>query len=154
MKARDVMTTEVVSVRPDETVRDAAVRMLEHGHGALLVLDDTGAPLGIISEYDLLKLLLPDYLRDVADLSFLPADLVLERYSFAEIACLPVSQAMRTDVVYTVSEDESVLEIVRLIVKHHIHRLPVVREGKVVGIVSRGDLVRAIIHTPGNCDAR
>ena len=146
MTARDVMSTEVIFARPDDTLRQAAALMQRHDHRALPVLNEQGETVGIVTETDLLKLLLPDYLQGIQDLGFLPPDVPTGRYSFAEIADLPVSQAMRTDVLCTVAEDEPVVEMIHLIVRYRLDSLPVVRDGRVVGIVTCGDLVRAIVH--------
>ena len=64
----------------------------------------------------------------------------------ASSSCVLVGGVMRPEAVYTVTEDEPVAEIVRIMVQHHVRRTPVVRDGKLVGIVSRGDLMRALVH--------
>jgi CBS domain-containing protein len=139
------MSTDVIYVHTDDLLSEAAKKMAACGHAALPVVNDQHEPVGMISELDLLKVMLPDYVSELGDLSFLPPELSVGDHTFADIACLPVSQAMRTEIVHTVTEDDPVLEVIRLMVQFHIRRLPVVRDGKMVGIVSRGDLVRVLV---------
>lgn len=154
MTAKDLMCGEVVAVRPSDSLHDAALLMQAHGLSAALVLGEQGDVVGVISEFDVLRLLLPDYLEQVSDLSFLPDDFTPGPGAFAQIAHVLVAQAMRTQPLITVEEDEPLLEVIRLIVKHHINYLPVVREGKVVGVILRAHLVRAIVNSETEtCDA-
>lgn len=145
MRVCDVMSTHVIYVHTDDLLSLAARRMATNGHAALPVVNDQHEPVGMISELDLLKVMLPDYVSELGDLSFLPPDLSLGDHTFADIACLPVSQVMRTEIVHIVTEDDPVLEVIRLMVQFHIRRLPVVRAGKMIGIVSRGDLIRVLV---------
>jgi CBS domain-containing protein len=151
MRVRDVMPPELVCVRPDDTVRVAADRLVEYEHRALPVVNDAGRLVGIISEVDLLALLLPDYVAQIDDLSFLPEDFAPGRHSFEDVRCLPVSKAMCTNTGQTTTEDEPVLEVIRQMLKHRIPYIPVLRDGKLVGMLSSGSLVRSIIRETQDC---
>jgi CBS domain-containing protein len=151
MRVRDVMPSELVCVRPDDTVRVAAGKLMEYEHRALPVVDDEGRLVGIISELDLLALLLPDFVAKIDDLSFLPEDLTPGSYSFGDVGCLPISKAMRTEIVETTTEDEPVLEVIRQMLKHRIGYIPVLRDGRLVGMLSSGSLVRSIIRETKDC---
>lgn len=153
MRVRDVMPDELVCVRPDDTVRVAAEKLAEYKHRALPVVDDSGRLVGIISELDLLALLLPDYLADIGDLSFLPPDFTPGRHSFDEVACMPVSKAMREDIMQTTTEDEPILDVIRQMIQHRVAYVPVLRDGRVVSLLSSGLLVRLLIQeSRKNCD--
>ncbi|WP_031337798.1 CBS domain-containing protein [Rhodopseudomonas sp. B29] len=146
MKAKDVMTTRIVTVQPEMPVRAVAETLLKHGISAVPVVDEAGAPLGIISEGDLmprneaarearrdwwLQILSqgtevhPDYL------AFLKSD----HRSARQIMVSPV---------ITVAEETDLPEVADLLSEKNIKRVPVVRDGRIVGIVSRADLLKTI----------
>jgi len=123
MKARDVMTSTVVSVGPDTPMREIARLLRDHEISAVPVVDATGAPSGMISEGDLTGL--------------------DETTSNARHSIRQASEIMAAPVI-TVGEETEVSEIARLLVSHRIKRVPVLRDGRIVGIISRADLVRAL----------
>lgn len=146
MIARDIMTTEVISVGPNTPVRAIAALLSAKRISAVPVVDDAGLPLGMVSEGDLIgrseadqearrdwwlevlaegEALNPEYLA-----SLRPADATA-----ATIMSAPV---------IAVEESTAITEIARLLENYHIKRVPVVRAGRIVGIVSRADLVRAM----------
>lgn len=146
MKARDVMTSDVVSVGPDMPVSEIARLLLDKQISAAPVVDERGAPVGMVSEGDLIG-------RDKAEresrrdwwlgllaegealnAEFL-ASLVRRRRRARDVMAAPV---------VAVSEDTDVAEIARLLAAHRIKRVPVVREGRIVGIVSRANLLGAL----------
>lgn len=118
----DVKGRTVHSVRPDETVFAALERMAEHGVGSLVVVDESGLA-GVMSERD--------YARKV---------ILMRRYS----ADTPVADVMTAEVI-TVGLDAAVDECMQLCTRHHVRHLPVVEDGKLVGLVSIGDLVKAML---------
>ena len=113
---------EVFSVPPDAMVIDAIRLMAEHGVGAVLVMDGP-ALAGILSERD--------YARRI----------VLQNRSSRDT---PVHQIMTAQVV-TVAPDATVAQCMQLMTQHRCRHLPVVDDGQVAGVVSIGDLVKAII---------
>lgn len=124
-KIREILEakgSEVFSIHPKATVYDAIAEMADKGVGALLVMED-GRLVGIISERD--------YTRKV----------ILKGRSSREAL---VEEIMTRDVV-TASPDITVAEGMRLMTDHRIRHLPLVSGGKVTGVVSIGDLVKAII---------
>jgi CBS domain-containing protein len=132
------MTSEVATVREDETVREAARRMLNHGLGAMPVLSHSGAPIGIVSDGDLLGHRMRDPRRDwwldllaEGGASVAPPRFVDDR---------PVREVMSAPLI-TVSPRTPAAEIAELMRLNHVKRLPVVVSGKLVGIVSRTDLI-------------
>ncbi len=115
MKARDIMTASVVSVDPDRPSGDIAKLLLEHGIGAVPVVDSRGNLVGIVSEKDLLA------------------------GEEAKPAC-----AVMTGSVVTVPGEADLRTIAGLFARHEIGHLPVIENGRMVGIVSRTDLARVV----------
>jgi len=148
MKASDVMVRDVITVRP-ETGVDAAVRLLaEHDVSALPVVDVNGRLVGIISEADLIRRIeigtekhRSGWLESITAASTLAAE-------FAKSHGKKVGEIMTTDVV-SVSEDTSLSEIAALFERKRIKRVPVIRNGQLVGIVSRSNLIQALASRIG-----
>ena len=140
------MTPWVASIGPDATVQDAARRMLEHAVSALPVVDDSGRMVGIVSEGDLLRR--REIGTDVARAWWLR---LLSGESAA--ADLLKTHGKRVGDVMTapavsVTESASLGKIALLLENHRIKRVPVLRAGRLVGIVSRADLVRQVAIAP------
>ena len=153
MLARDMMTTDVLKVGPDATRPQIARALIERGISALPVVDSTGAPLGMISEGDLIgrdepmrKQRRDWWLAMLAEGETLSQEYVKSLGAAGEATALDL---MSTPVI-AVQEDTEASEIARLLTSHRIKRVPVLREGKIVGIVSRADLLRAIADVPGH----
>jgi|SRR5215471_8810000 len=147
MNARDVMTKAVVSVHPDIPTREIARLLLEKGISAVPVIDNNGAPIGMVSEGDLIR---PDQAaREARREWWLQILAEGERLSPEFLAWLHSQQraarSIMSSPVITVSEDTEVGEIARLLVTHQIKRVLVVQDGRVVGIVARGDLLRTLL---------
>jgi CBS domain-containing protein len=150
MNARDVMSTEVVSVAASASARQIAKVLVEHGISAVPVVDATGAPIGMVSEGDLID-------RDEADrmkrrdwwLSLLADGESLDAEQIAKL--VPRERTARDIMlapVVTVGESTDITEIARLLAAYRIKRVPVVSDGRMVGIVARADLVRALAAEP------
>lgn len=143
MKARDIMTWPVISIEPEATVQAAIVRMLKHRISALPVVEADGGLVGIVSEGDLLRRTeIGTERRRPHWLEFLlgPGRLASE---YAHTHGRKVKEVMTADPV-TVDADASLEEIVALMERHRIKRLPVMRNGQMVGIVSRANLIQAL----------
>ena len=146
MNARDIMSKPVVSVHPDTPLREIARLMLDKGITAVPVVDDNGAPIGIVSEGDLIR---PEraareawrqsWLEVFAEGAPLAPELLDWLHSQNHSA-----HAVMSAPVITVSEDTELDEIARVLVTHRIKRVPVVRDDRVTGIIARGDLLRAL----------
>ena len=143
MNARDVMTRNVISITPDATVLQAARKMLEHHISGLPVVDD-GKLVGVLSEGDFLRRQETQTQRRRSRwLEFLmDPGRMAEEYTHTHGS--KVSEVMTTEL-QTVTEDASLEEIVALMEKHHIKRVPVLRGGKMVGIITRANLMHAVV---------
>jgi len=143
MLAKDVMTRQVVTVPPDASVPDVARLLLERRISAVPVVAPDGRLLGIVSEGDLIRR--PEvagprrrswWLSLLSGAGDDPAEYVKAHGG-------RVGDVMTRPVV-TVREDTAVADIARLLEERRIKRVPVVRSGKLVGIVSRADLLRGL----------
>jgi CBS-domain-containing membrane protein len=156
MNVSDIMTRRVISVAPDATVRNAVDLMLKHHISGLPVVDAHGALAGIVTEGDFVRRPETGTERRRArwlDAVFGPAE-GAKRYVHSHGT--KVGDVMTRKVV-TVDERESLAQVVHLMETHRIKRLPVLRDGKVVGIVSRANLMRALasvhrLSRPGATD--
>jgi CBS domain-containing protein len=125
MIAKDIMTRDVITVNPTMTVKSLAMMLIKNQISGAPVADKVGKIVGVVSE----------------------SDIVAKRGK-------DVKSIMSKKII-SVGEQTPVEEIARMMTTHHIKRLPVMNDGKVVGIVSRADIVSAIalgkhvaLHTP------
>jgi CBS domain-containing protein len=151
MRAIDVMVRDVVTVRPDTDVADAVKLLTEHDVSALPVLDREGNLVGVLSEADLIhraeigtEKRRPWWLEAVTGGSTLADE-------FAKSHGKKVGEVM-TDGVISVSEETPLSEIAALFERKRIKRVPVVKDGKLVGIVSRSNLIQALASAVGRID--
>jgi CBS domain-containing protein len=146
MKACDVMTSAIISATADTPVRDIAQLLLQNHISAIPILDKSGAPIGMVSEGDLLGR--DETERDVRREWWLALLAEGEALSPDFLSGLDHPEHIASDVmsrpVITVAEDTDTGEIARLLAAHRIKRVPVVQNGRVVGIVSRENLLRML----------
>lgn len=145
LTAADVMTSSLATVHADTNLQTAARMMLEFQVSGLPVVDDAGKVVGVISEADLIRT------DDVADKRHdwwlhVLADgyqLAPEYLMAIDEVQRPVSSVMHHEVI-SVALTTPVREVTQFMSKHNIKRVLVLDEGKLVGIVSRSDLMKAI----------
>lgn len=142
MKISELMSRDVVTASPGNSVKRAAELMLRHHVSGLPVLDDSGALVGMITEGDLLA----RALHALDGSSALPVAPVSARVFLKERAW-QVADVMTADPV-AVSPDCDVHDVVRLMRAHVIKRIPVATQGRLLGIVSRADILRMIVAAP------
>jgi CBS domain-containing protein len=143
MKAKDLMTTKITTVSPDNSVRQAAKVMLARNVSGLPVIDDDGRLVGLISEGDLMRRSELGSRTIVTGEERLPSSDERAR-TYVKGNAWSVADVMSRNPV-VVDEETPLSRIAALMEEHGIKRLPVVRGGALVGIVSRADLLRAII---------
>lgn len=143
MLAKDVMTTPVMTVRPETGVREVAALLLECGISAVPVVDEAGRVLGIVSEGDLINRADAGtrhrgswWLEMVKSEEERSRDYLRSHGRRAE-------DVMTRDVI-SVSEDTPISEIAALLEKHRVKRVPVLSGGRLAGIVSRANLLQAL----------
>src|SRR5262249_18414619 len=143
MRAADVMTPDPVCISPDASITDAIRLLLERKFSGLPVVDARGALVGIVTEGDLLRRTETGTQRKRPGwIEFLmgPGRLATE---YVQTAGRKVSDVM-TPQVRTVTEDAPLVEIVHLMERYQIKRVPVVRDSKLVGIATRANLLHAL----------
>ena len=143
MNVEDVMTREVVTVGPDATLKDAAALLAEHRISGLPVVDDGGSVVGVFSERDVLAKELVQGERAAGLLAVLrrrPDD--AER----RLEARRVGDAMSSPPI-TIGPGRPLGEAASTMVERDVNRLPVVDGGRLVGLVSRADLVRAFTRS-------
>jgi len=138
MKARDVMTKRVLSVTLDTSVRQAATHLVENGISAAPVLDARGNLVGLVSEGDLFRRAETGTAKRRSWWLALLSSNEVEARDFTKANALQVKDVMTRGVV-TVSEETEISEIADLLERRQIKRVPVVKDGRVVGIVSRAN---------------
>ncbi|MCS0495702.1 CBS domain-containing protein [Ancylobacter sp. MQZ15Z-1] len=143
MKARDVMTAPVITAKPTDTVAQVAKTLLEHRIGGVPVVDDAGALIGIVSEGDLIRRIEAGTARRRSWwLEAMLDDATLE-LEYVKSHGRTASDVMRRSVV-TATPDAPLHEIASLFEGHDIKRVPIVEDGRLVGIVSRSNLIQAV----------
>ena len=145
MKVADVMTREVVSVRPETPVREVAQTMLERRISGVPVVDADGRVLGIVSEGDLIRR--PEIDTDRAGRGWLGLFVSddEEARDFIKSHGRRAREVM-TQPAICIAPDAALAEAVRLMERHRVKRLAVVEGERLAGLVARADLVRAVVR--------
>jgi CBS domain-containing protein len=143
MKAHDVMVSPVITVKPSSSVRDVAKLLLERRISAVPVVGDDGKIVGIVSEGDLLHRSEAGTERPQSWwLRLLATDQSLAA-EYVKAHAHRITDIMTRKVI-TASPETPLHEIAKLLEKHSIKRVPIVRDGQLVGIVSRANLIQAV----------
>lgn len=144
MKARDIASLQVTTIGPGTSVRHAARIMLAHGISGLPVVEDETRIVGIITEGDLIRRselgLGKSQILELAGVDARAAQDYVKRHSWS------VADVMTRQVI-SVDENESIAKVAELLEQHGIKRLPVTSDGKLIGLISRADLLRVIATT-------
>jgi CBS domain-containing protein len=141
MRAHQIMTRSVVTVRPDATILEAANTMLQHHVSGLPVVDAAGKLVGIVSEGDFIRRgEIGTQRKRSRWLTFLMG---ADATQYVREHGRKVSEVMTHDPL-TIAEDATLEEIVNAMEANGIKRMPVMRDGKLVGIVSRANLLHAV----------
>ncbi|WP_219765188.1 CBS domain-containing protein [Neoroseomonas alba] len=146
--AKSVMTKDVVTVSPEATVAQIAKLMLARGVSAVPVVDAQKRPLGVVSEGDVLRHFGAEFqgkraqwLRQLAE---------GEELSEQFLAAIGIDQRHARDLMHapvlSAGEDASLAEIGDMMLKQKVKRVLILRDGVLVGIVSRADVVRAVVE--------
>ena len=162
MKVRDVMSGDPISLKLTATLREAAITLADESVGGCPVVDPAGRIVGMLSEVDILealktqnkelRMLMPPEIT--FGISFV--EIIREREAFSafqEIETKLVKDIMTREV-FWVGPEDNVEAAIQLMVKHKVHRIPVVEGGKLVGILTRGDVLRGFFRTVGQSTFR
>jgi CBS domain-containing protein len=143
MKARDVMVPHVITIHPDLDVKAVANTLVANGISAVPVVAIDGSIVGIVSEGDLMRRVVSGAERKRSrwlEIFSSPEQLMAE---FAKSHGRKAADVMTRQVI-SVDPDTSLQEIAHLLEKHGIKRVPVIENGRLVGIVSRANLVQVL----------
>jgi CBS domain-containing protein len=150
LTAADIMTKEVITARPADSVADVAKLLTDHEISAVPVCDEQGRVLGMLSEGDLMRPFGQENALKRAWWLNLLAEGTELAPSFVDYIRLDhrIAHDLMTTPVITANHDTSVPELADLLARHRVKRVPVLRDGKLVGVVSRADVVRALASSP------
>lgn len=152
LKAKDIMCQDVVTVLPDAGIAETVQTLLEKRINGLPVVDKKGRLVGIICQSDLIaqqkRMPIPSVFAMLDSFIPLKSSRDLDK-QMEKIVAIRVAQAMTENPV-TVSPESSLEEIATLMVEKKYHTLPVVEEGKLVGIIGKEDVLRTLMaeHVP------
>lgn len=144
MTVREAMTASVVAVRAATPLKDVARLLVEHRISGLPVVDDDGTVLGVVSEADFLMKEQGAEAVPHRPLARLFGESQASRSQLAKVAALTAGEAMTAPAV-TIEPGRRIIEAAAIMTARGLNRLPVVEDGRLVGIVTRADLVRAYV---------
>ena len=143
MLAKDIMTAEVVFVKKDDLVEDVIKILMERNISGVPVVDEENCVIGIVTEGDLIyrskKLKIPTFFSILDGYVFLESTKTIEK-QLRKMVGYRVEDIMTAEVM-TVEENATVEEVATIMTKKKINRVPVVNNKKLVGIISRRDII-------------
>lgn len=142
LSVRDVMVPSQLAVLPDTTLGEASQLMLEHGVRSLPVVSETGEVLGMVSHRELLRYLLPMYVKRASRGEFRAVRRPSE--GGTDPRQIPVRDVMDRSVL-CVSEEQTLADVATTMINRNVDRFPVVKEGKLIGFLTRSDIVRRLL---------
>jgi CBS domain-containing protein len=144
--AKEIMTKEVITVTTDVTIEGLARILTKHDISGAPVVDEEGKLIGIVTESDLIKmeqrLHIPTVINIFDAVIYLGSSKKFEE-DIKRMAATTVGDIFRKDAV-TITESATIEEIATIMTEKNIHHLPVIKKGKLVGIVGKKDIVKAI----------
>ena len=152
LKVRDIMTTQVITLLGNDTVKDATITLAVDNLSGAPVVDDDFHLVGILSECDILKLIVKfeDRLNienPVLHLLAFPMDAKIEdpqlKAAAEKFSEMKVADLMIKDVI-TTAPDAEIVDVLRIMIEKDVNRIPVLEKGVLVGIVTRGDIIFSI----------
>jgi CBS domain-containing protein len=141
MLVKEIMTTAVRSARPEDPIREVAATMCFHKFSGLPVVDAAGKIVGVISEKDILHGMFPKF-EDLVTSSGL-VDFEALEHEYQNMVNLKVGDLMSQKII-TVGPEMPVLKAASIMFRNRIRRIPVQQDGRLVGIISIGDVHKAI----------
>jgi len=144
MQVNEIMSRSVRTVTPDTKVLDVASTMCLYRFPGLPVVEDEDRLVGVIAEKDVLHCLFPK-LEHLMEEGIANVDLDREMGRYKEVLAQRVSDLMTRNPI-TVTPDMHILRAATVMVRHRFRRIPVAEHGKLVGMLSLGDVHKAIYH--------
>lgn len=148
MKVKEIMTKEMVSIQPDTNTKEAVGILFKMHISGLPVINESGKLVGMFTEKDILRNILPSYIEQVGRFVYEENPKSIKK-KFMELENIRVSKLMRPEVI-TVDEDTSLCEVAHIMLTQKVRRIPVLdKEKKVIGIVAREDIVKSYTKEAG-----
>jgi CBS domain-containing protein len=144
MRIREAMTNRVARIRADASMFEAAEAVSLSGVSDLMVVDSTGAFTGVLSEGDILRAALPDLDEILAAGGSLEGAFDRFVQKGRDLSTLPIMPFVIGDAL-AVDPDDHVAEAAVVFVERNIRLLPVVRDGRLLGVISRADVCNAVV---------
>lgn len=141
---RDVMSAGAVAVRPDTPLAEAAALMVRRRIGALPVTGDAGEVVGLLTDGDLLRYLLPQTVQQLSTGQVRAVRRRAAKGSPQDPRALPVGDVMEKSVL-CLDEEQTIADVAALMLVKEVDRFPVTRDGALVGFLTRGDIVRKLL---------
>lgn len=148
MKVQDIMTNQVVTVSKETTIEEVARKLVDHHITGIPVIDQNDHVIGVISEKDLIYKdvdpSMPSTMEYLGGIIFLTA---VDNYheELKKLTATKAEQMMNTEVT-AVSPDDTVKEVGRMMIDQGIYSVPVIKDGKLVGMVSSRDIIKTLLH--------
>jgi CBS domain-containing protein len=147
LKAKDIMTKDVITVKSDATIEELAKILIEHKISGVPVLNENGELSGIVTENDLIsqnkRLHIPTFVR------LFDAFIMLERPSKIEKEIKKMAATIVDDIctkdVITITEDTPIEDIATIMAEKKVHLIPVVEGKKIRGIIGKMDLIKGMV---------
>ena len=152
MKVDDVMTKKVITLNPLQTISEAVDKLAQHGISGAPVVDDSGMIVGMLTESDILEAIKTRSKRiemvypslSTLSVAFVNRDDIRETLgAFAEIASIMVADIMAQPAIFA-EKGTDLASVVETMNKLDINRIPIMQSGKLVGIVSRADVIKGL----------
>lgn len=146
LKAKDIMKRDVITVSPETTVEELGRLFIEKGISGAPVVDSGGKLVGVVTENDLIsqnkRLHIPTILRLFDAFIPLESTSTIEK-EIKKMSASTVAEICTKDVV-TIDEETSVQDIATVMTEKRIHLLPVLKEGKVIGIIGKHEVIKGM----------
>ncbi|WP_022849871.1 CBS domain-containing protein [Limisalsivibrio acetivorans] len=132
MKIKEIMTTGVVTAKPEETIKQVILRIRSKNISGLPIVNSNGKVIGVFSETDVMKAL-PDILNDAEAIPMIDVKEISDHHV----------RMLMSEPLYTLTPEDEVKEAATIMLEKYVHRVPIIENGKLVGIVSLGDILKA-----------
>ncbi len=147
MKVKEFMIQDVIVAHPNDSIKNVMKKLVQHKIGGVPVVTEEGFLLGMISDGDILRKLQPKGSSVYFEYSYIAYD--YHKESLEEVLSYAKNftavKAMKRKAIVKVKENDDLDDVVKLLSKHHFKKISVVNEkNQVVGVISRGDVIRSI----------
>jgi CBS domain-containing protein len=151
MKVKDIMTTKIQTCSPSNAVEDAAKIMIEEDFSAIPIVDKTNKLLGLVTESDFVgqQVDIPHSVKNLKELFGSTFDSRNIQSIYASAKKKSLEEVMTTNLT-TLSKDAELFEVIDLMLRKNLKRLPVAENDQLLGIVTRKDLLKTFYQTPSD----